>query len=122
LIGHFSKAETVYQWHSDTFTLPPSAVHLAESDRCAVQAFCLNDHVYGLQFHLEADRDLIKRWVEAPQHVELLAEEGVALDVGETLRECDRFLPRATELGRNVFGEFIDRFYRIRRRRAHVSR
>jgi hypothetical protein len=31
-------------------------------------------------------------------------------------------LPRATELGRDVFGEFIDRFYRIRRRRAHVSR
>jgi GMP synthase (glutamine-hydrolysing) len=122
LIGHFSGSETVYQWHSDTFTLPQSAVHLAESDRCGVQAFCLNDHVYGFQFHLEADRDLIRRWVEAPQHIETLAEEGIELDVGDTMRECDRYLPRATELGRDVFGEFIDRFYRIRRRRAHVSR
>lgn len=122
LIGHFSDVERVYQWHSDTFTLPQSAVHLAESDHCALQAFCLNDHVYGFQFHLEADRGLINRWVEAAQHIEALTEDGFAPDVGETMRECDRYLPRASELGRNVFGEFIDRFYRIRRRRAHVSR
>lgn len=122
LIGHFSKAEPVYQWHSDTFTLPPAAVHLAESDNCPLQAFRLYDHVYGFQFHLEADRDLIRRWVEAPQHVELLARAGIQLDSRETMAECRRFLPRAGALGREVFGEFINRFYRFRRRRAHVSR
>jgi hypothetical protein len=38
------------------------------------------------------------------------------------MRACREFLPRANELGRAVFGEFINRFYRIRRRHAHVSR
>lgn len=122
LIGHFSEAEPVYQWHSDSFTLPHTAVHLAESEGCALQAFRLYDHVYGFQFHLEADRGLIKRWVEAPQHAETLASAGIQLDVSETMRECDRYLPRAAQLGRDVFGAFIDRFYRFRRRHAHVSR
>jgi GMP synthase (glutamine-hydrolysing) len=122
LIGHFDGAEPVYQWHSDTFTLPRGAVHLAESDRCAFQAFRLNDHVYGLQFHLEADRELIGLWVTASEQRGTLAELGIRLDRRRTMADSDRLLPRAAGLGRAVFGEFIDRFYRFRRRRAHVSR
>lgn len=122
LIGHFSDAERIYQWHSDTFTLPYAAVHLAESAGCRYQAFRLYDHVYGFQFHLEADLGLITRWVEDPGHVETLAEHGIELDCRETVQTSRRLLPRAAELGRAVFGEFIDRFYRFRRRRAHASR
>jgi GMP synthase (glutamine-hydrolysing) len=122
LIRHFAESEPVYQWHSDTFTLPRGAVHLAESDGCAYQAFRLNDHVYGFQFHLEADRKLIGRWVEASQRRGTLAALGLSIDAHRSEAECARLLPRAAELGRTVFGEFIDRFYSFRRRRAHVSR
>ena len=122
LIRHFSAAESVYQWHSDTFTLPPAAIHLAESDNCKLQAFRLHEHVYGFQFHLEADRDLIQRWVESPQHADTLAKAGIALNSRETMAQCRQLLPRAAELGQQVFGEFIKRFYAFRRRRAHVSR
>ena len=41
-------------WHGETFDLPSGAVRLAESDAIANQAFTLNRHVMGLQFHLEA--------------------------------------------------------------------
>lgn len=122
LIRHFGESAPVYQWHSDTFTLPRDAAHLAESDGCAFQAFCLNDHVYGFQFHLEADRALIRRWVEASQRRGTLRDLGLLLDLDRTAADCDRLLPRSAELGRAVFGEFIDRFYSFRRRRAHVSR
>ena len=46
----------------DTFTLPPGAVHLAESDQTAIQAFRIGRAVYGIQFHFEADRALVERW------------------------------------------------------------
>jgi GMP synthase-like glutamine amidotransferase len=42
-----------FHWHGETFDLPEGAVHLAESDGCANQAFQLNRNVIGLQFHLE---------------------------------------------------------------------
>ena len=122
LLRHFGAGEPVYQWHSDTFTLPPSAVHLAQSDGCSHQAFRLNDHVYGFQFHLEADRQLIERWVTASSHRQELAEQGLKVCHHETLIASDRLLPRAAALGQSVFGEFINRFYRFRRRRAHASR
>lgn len=122
LITHFGDAETVYQWHSDTFTLPPAAVQLAESEACQFQAFRLCDQAYGFQFHLEADRSLIDRWVSTPAHVAELAELGVGLDRARAMTECDQYLPRATELGQAVFTAFIERFYRFRRRRAHISR
>ncbi len=44
----------VFHWHGETFDLPPNAVHLARSEGCEHQAFCIGENVVGLQFHLEA--------------------------------------------------------------------
>lgn len=49
----FPEQLTVMHWHGDTFTLPPGARRVAESDACAQQAFVHGDRVVGLQFHLE---------------------------------------------------------------------
>jgi hypothetical protein len=87
-----------------------------------LQAFRLFDHVYGLQFHLEADRKLIRRWVSSPQHIADLARLGIEFDVAGSGLDSERHLPRAADLGQAVFGAFIDRFYGFRRRRAHLSR
>ncbi len=52
----------IFQWHSDTFTLPAGAVHLAESDKAAVQAFRLGPRAYATQFHFEASRAVVADW------------------------------------------------------------
>ncbi|MCE9612238.1 MAG: type 1 glutamine amidotransferase [Chthoniobacter sp.] len=49
----FPERLTVMHWHGDTFTLPPGARRVAESDGCVQQAFVHGDRVVGLQFHLE---------------------------------------------------------------------
>lgn len=122
LFQAFAGTECIFQWHSDTFTLPHGALQLAASASCAYQAFRHHESVYGLQFHLEADRALISRWLAASHHVRELNRLGIALDTEQTMAQCDRYLPRATELGTELFGAFIERFYRFRRRRAHASR
>lgn len=43
-----------FQWHGDTFELPPGSVWLAHSEGCVNQAFSYNDNTVGLQFHLES--------------------------------------------------------------------
>lgn len=52
-----------FQWHDDTFTLPADAVHLAENDAARHQAFRIGRAAYGMQFHFEADRDVVADWI-----------------------------------------------------------
>lgn len=51
-----------FHWHEDTFTLPPHAFRLAESDLTENQAFRIGRAVYGIQFHFEADLALVETW------------------------------------------------------------
>lgn len=52
-VFRFPEEIKVFHWHGETFSLPPGAVGLAESEGCRNQAFQLDKHVIGLQFHLE---------------------------------------------------------------------
>jgi len=54
-----------FHWHTDTFDLPAGAVHLAKSAQTVNQGFRIGRAVYGIQFHFEADRDLVRSWCEA---------------------------------------------------------
>jgi len=51
-----------FQWHSDTFSLPNGAVHLAENRQVSHQAFRVGRAAYGTQFHFEANRGVVAEW------------------------------------------------------------
>lgn len=83
----------IFHWHSDTFTLPPGAAHLASSHMTEIQAFRIGRAAYGIQFHFEADTSLVARWTRdfadsiAPstpdwcaRHADEAARHGVAAD------------------------------------------
>lgn len=55
----------IFHWHSDTFSLPEGATHLASSSMTANQAFRIGRAVYGIQFHFEADTKLVEQWKHA---------------------------------------------------------
>ena len=75
-----SNPQEVFQWHGDTFDLPPGAVHLARSRRFEHQAFRLGRRVYALQFHLECSIEALKD-IEvacAPELAQLPPEDNFA--------------------------------------------
>ncbi len=55
----------IFQWHSDTFTLPDGAVHLAENGAVANQAFRIGRATYGTQFHFEANLGVVAEWTQS---------------------------------------------------------
>lgn len=56
---------TALHWHGDTFSLPPGATMLAESEACPAQAFSFNSgRVLGLQFHLESSVESVRSLIE----------------------------------------------------------
>lgn len=64
LISALGDGAPLFHWHTDTFTLPAGALHLAESTMTRNQAFRLGRAVYGVQFHCEADRELVAGWTQ----------------------------------------------------------
>ena len=51
-----------FQWHSDTFSLPTGAAHLAATPTAANQCFRIGRAGYGMQFHFEASRAVVADW------------------------------------------------------------
>lgn len=107
IIQHFNGIEKIFQWHGDTFDLPPNAVHLAEGKTCSNQAFRLGNNVYGLQFHLEVDEPLIERWLGIPLHIEELSALNGLINPEDIRADTRKYIDTAKQLSNAVFGEFI---------------
>jgi GMP synthase-like glutamine amidotransferase len=91
-----------FQWHFDSFTLPPEATVIAESD-VGPQAFVAGRSL-GLQFHPEVTTQIMDDWVRAYRHE--LDADGV--DPDALLEETKR---RATE-SRRMAWQLFERFLR----------
>jgi GMP synthase (glutamine-hydrolysing) len=71
VLGQLPATFPIFQWHSDTFTLPEGAVHLAKSSTARHQAFRIGRATYGTQFHFEANRSVVRDWSQTfPDAVE----------------------------------------------------
>lgn len=107
LFSHFSQTENVFQMHGDTFAIPTGATHLASSAVCAGQAFRW-ENSYGLQFHLEADRAMIDRFLKDPKNRADL--ESFGGNPEEIAAGTERHLARSLELSRATFAACLKLF------------
>lgn len=103
LVSVFADGDMVFHWHEDTFDLPQGAVLLGTGDEVKVQAFRIGERAWGLQFHLELDREELELWLR------VAGPEGVAAwgSTPDELRaQADRFLHRQEERSRELFRRF----------------
>ena len=110
VLSTFASCQQVFQWHEDGITLPPEADLLASSPASDVQAFRFGEHAYGFQFHLEANRPLIDRWLAVPIHQDTLREERGNVDPELIRKKADESIVLLEALSRRTFSRWIDRF------------
>jgi GMP synthase (glutamine-hydrolysing) len=110
VLSSFAQKQQVFQWHEDGIALPSGAVHLASSEASDVQAFRYGDHAYGFQFHLEASRPLIERWLTVPVHQATLDEERDSISAAAIRRQTAESIESLQELSRRTFMRWIDQF------------
>ncbi len=65
--GFILPGQLMFQWHNEGFELPDGAELLARGEDFPNQAFSYGGHVTGLQFHPEANHDVIECWHAAHQ-------------------------------------------------------
>jgi GMP synthase (glutamine-hydrolysing) len=105
LVG-LAAEELVLHWHGDTFDLPPGAVQLASTALCPQQAFRLGARAFGLQFHVEVDGAIARRWaVEDADFVRAArGPDGPRLISAETERHAVAARTAGDQLIRNILG------------------
>ncbi|TAK85548.1 MAG: type 1 glutamine amidotransferase [Betaproteobacteria bacterium] len=60
-LGELQAFET-FQWHGETFSIPPGATRVLENAHCANQAFAIGKHL-GMQCHVEMNADMVRSWL-----------------------------------------------------------
>jgi GMP synthase (glutamine-hydrolysing) len=110
LLVEFRGTEKIFQWHGDTFDIPKSAVHLACSPLCANQAFRYGDNVYGLQFHLEVDEPMIKRWLRVSENRKEIESLPGKIHPDRIEMETPEHIQRLHQLSDRVFSGLIKLF------------
>lgn len=99
----------VFQWHEDTFDVPPGGVLLARGQAVRNQAFRVGSNAYGVQFHLEATPDMITKWVESEKDL----PEGQRI-----ISKTKKFNDECQEISCSFFDNFkslAESSFRIRR-------
>jgi GMP synthase-like glutamine amidotransferase len=68
-----------FQWHNDSFDIPPGAIGLAISAACPNQALRYGRNAYGLQFHPEMNENIVAAWCLEEGTGSLATEQMVSL-------------------------------------------
>ncbi len=71
LVNNDSKYNQIFKeplyalhWHSDRIILPPQAELIASSKLCKEQFFKISDSCFGIQFHIEYENKMVKKWIK----------------------------------------------------------
>lgn len=102
----------LFQWHYQTFSIPPAATHILRSAHCANQAYVLDDLHIGFQCHIEMQAPMVREWCE------LSADElkgGSQADplqpmiqsATEILHGLDAHIASLNHLAEHVYGRWV---------------
>jgi len=106
LVAPFSAGLAVLQFHEDTFDVPAGAVALATSATTGLtQAFRYGDFAYAIQFHFEADDDILRGWCRNIGPEALKADWGVTED--ELADQADKHMAAQSAAGKELFARFL---------------
>ncbi|GAA4743209.1 hypothetical protein GCM10023350_29890 [Nocardioides endophyticus] len=109
VFGRLPAEFDVFQWHSDTFTLPDGAVRLAGSATYENQAFCLGS-AYGVQFHVEVNATLAARWAGVEAYQQSLRQVHGEDGAERVMKELVNGERNNRAIATTIFGEWLGRF------------
>lgn len=108
LLGGLGVPHPIFQWHHWGFDCPAGSASIADSVESGCQAFRVEDHAWGFQFHLELDERLIRRWLTLPFYRDDLAASGLKKTPADIAVETARHLPDTLRLADEVFTNWLN--------------
>jgi GMP synthase-like glutamine amidotransferase len=96
------------QWHSVRVAqAPESAVILARSDLCPIQAMRIGGNAYSMQYHVELEPDTIPNWGCVPAYEAALASTRGPNALAGLARETEPLMDGFIANARNFYRNFM---------------
>ncbi len=109
LYAGFTDTLQGYQWHDDTFDVPPEGIQLARNEQGEHQAFRFGRRAYGIQSHIEITPEMMDSWLASfSEEKDKLGGQG-----DEIYREILRERPTLYPLYRADSKRLLENFLRI---------
>jgi GMP synthase-like glutamine amidotransferase len=110
-LGDVQAFET-FQWHGETFSIPPGATRVLENAHCRNQAFALGKHL-GLQCHVEMTEELIKVWARGgAEEIAAAAGSPAVQSPEEMTSNIESRLDRLHEVANQLYDKWTENLSR----------
>ncbi len=96
-----------FHWHGETFSIPPGAQRILESNYCANQAFALGPHL-GLQCHVEMTEAMIRTWCELGAEEIAQAASPAVQTPERILADTPRLLAPMRAVAERLYGRWLE--------------
>jgi len=100
---------TTFQWHGDTFTIPPGGERILTGPHCPNQAYVVDGRHLGLQCHVEMTPEMIASWIAsgAREVKENLSSPAVQ-DTATITAQAPRNLPDLNATASRLYTRWIE--------------
>lgn len=97
----------VLHWHGDTFDLPKNAKLLASTSSYPNQAFSINKHILALQFHIEASKTCIEKWLIG----HTLELRNSKIHISSLRADNHKFAPKLEPIATQIIQDFMKNLF-----------
>jgi GMP synthase-like glutamine amidotransferase len=96
----------LFQWHGESFSIPPGGRRIASGRFCANQAFEFGGKHLAMQFHCEVDDAKVRQWLMAG-HDELIRSTSPAVQqAASVLENLSYMVDRSKRVADDIYAEW----------------
>jgi GMP synthase-like glutamine amidotransferase len=107
-LGTDVRAFTTFQWHGETFTIPPGGERILRGEHCANQAYVVEGLHLGMQCHVEMTPELIRSWCDTGAREIAESRASPAVQPVEVIEgEAPQRLPELTDTAHRLYARWI---------------
>ncbi|HUP29070.1 MAG TPA: type 1 glutamine amidotransferase [Usitatibacter sp.] len=100
---------TTFQWHGDTFSIPPGGERILTGPHCPNQAYVVGNRHLGLQCHIEMTPEMIASWLESGARELKESRASPAVQPPETIEdEMPRRLPELSATAERLYRRWMN--------------
>lgn len=98
---------TIFQWHGETFSIPPGATRLLANMHCANQMFALGPHL-AMQCHVEMTPEMIATWCDQWAEEAIAVADQPSVQTPEAMQQAiAECLPVMRQLSEQLYSVWI---------------